>query len=90
MKCCFKTRKPLSIFQVIHQITLQYEGVWKPRQDKIPIVVLNPNIYNSIAWGFFDGVSQDKLVKCGIGGVLLLTQDHKIIFKDSLGEGTNN
>lgn len=71
--------KGYTAIQVTFQIRYAYEGVWKAGKVKPPRLIVNLDIDESYASGYFDGVSQGVVKK-----------DHSISFKAAVGEGTNN
>ena len=47
-------------------------------------------IDKTLPWGFFDGASQDRQLRCGGGGVLFKSVSHYFHFSAGLGMGSNN
>ena len=47
-------------------------------------------IDQDIPWGFFDGASQARQLRCGGGGVLFKSEAHFFHFSARFGRGSNN
>ena len=68
-------------------ITAHFMAVERPQRMRD---IRSETIDKTYPWGHFDRVAQGNPIRCGVGAILHLTENHLFRLKWSLGEGSNN
>jgi hypothetical protein len=74
---------------VDHIIKISKEFKLDPNEKKTRLLIM-PELNQEIPWGFFVGASKGHPLRCGIGVVLFIIQNHFLHLRYAPGRGTNN
>ena len=77
--------------EVTSALVIQWVREHRSQEKKPKIrMLVPPEINNDIPWAYFDGASQGDPPLGGLGGVLYLSENHKIQARFAPGNCTNN